>query len=165
MGASNRRYTGLMECRGLVMGREGEEIRVRVSSRDCAECGACGVFSRRGGQDVEFTVLDPGSCREGDEVVLEIPGRAVLLSFLLAFGLPLSGMAAAYVLINLILLALTGTVHQGAAVGAAAVAGGFSFWWSARLAGRKVIHPRVIAVLAREPEGAREERDADRTRP
>ncbi len=152
--ARDRPYTVRMECRALVTGREGETVRVRVSGSDCAECGGCGIFSRRGGEDVEFTVLEHGAAREGDVVLLEIPGRAVLASFFIAFGLPLLAMAATYLVLSLILLALAGVGHQGAAVAAAVVTGGLSFWWSARLVGRKSVRPRVVAVLGKGVDGA-----------
>lgn len=156
-----RPYTWGMECRGVVTAREGGLARVLVSASDCAECGACGVFSRRGGRDVEFTVLIHGTVREGDVVVLEIPGREVLTSFLVVFVLPLLAMAAAYLVIAFLLLAITGAVNQGAAVGVAAAVGGLSFWWSAKLVGRRLVHPRVVAVFGREPEGMGSETDAD----
>ncbi|WP_458010707.1 SoxR reducing system RseC family protein [Candidatus Solincola sp.] len=140
-----------MECRGLVVGREDGRVRVRVAGAECAECGACGIFSRCGGREVEFTAHDETGAQEGEEVVLDIPDRAVLLSFLAAFGIPLLSMAAAYLLVYFLFLAVGGSVHQGAAVITAAAAGGGSFWWSVRLAGKRVIHPRVISVVGKGP--------------
>lgn len=136
-----------MECRGVVTERGSGWVRVRVAASDCARCGACGIFSRRGGEEVEIIALDDTGAREGDEVGLEVPGRAVLLSFLLAFGLPLLAMAAAYLLAFLLFLAAGGKANQGAAIAAAVAAGGACFWVSVRVAGRKLVHPRVTSVI------------------
>jgi positive regulator of sigma E activity len=138
---------GTMECRGVVTERGSGWVKVRVAASDCAQCGACGIFSRRAGAEVEFTALDGTGVREGEEVGLEIPGRAVILSFLLAFGLPLLAMAAAYLLAFLLFLAAGGKANQGAAIGAAVAAGGACFWFSVRLAGSKLVHPRVTSVI------------------
>lgn len=140
-------YTWLMECKGVVVGREGELVRVRVTGRECAECGACGIFSRGSAREVEFEAHDEAGVQEGDEVILLISDRSVLGSFFAAFGLPLLAMVIAYLLAYLFFSVLRGGAHQGAAVAAAVAAGGVSFWWSVKVAGRKLIRPRVTSVI------------------
>lgn len=136
-----------MECRGLVLSREGDWVLVRVTGMNCVECGGCGIFSRRSGQDMEFTARDYAGAQVGDEVIMEIPSRDIILSCLIAFGLPLLAMAVVYGLVVLFFLLAGREIPEGPAVIAAAAAGTLSFWGSVKMAGRRKIHPHVTAIL------------------
>lgn len=147
-----------MECRGLVLGREGDRALVRVARANCGECGACGLFAPRRERDVEFTAYNREGAEVGDEVLMVIPPRDLFVSYLLAFGLPLPAMAAAYGLVAVLFLLAGRDVPQGLAVAAIVVAGAVFFWAGARLAGRRGLRPEIVSVLGRgnppEREGA-----------
>ncbi len=138
-----------MECKGLVLGREGDRALVRVARTHCSECGACGLFAPRRERDVEFIAHNRADAEVGDEVLMVIPPRELLISYLLAFGLPLASMVAAYGLMAALLLLVGGYVPQGPAVAATIVAGAVFFWVGARLAGRKGLRPEITHVLGK----------------
>lgn len=141
----------------MVVRKVGQAVLVRVAKVDCAQCGGCGLLARRGEHAMEFRVRDGKGAEEGDEVLLRVPPRRIVLSYLVLFGLPLLCMAAAYGTVTTIFALAGGSEPQGAAVFAAVAAGLAGFWMGARLAGRRGFSPEVLAVLGKAGEGGEKE--------
>ncbi len=137
-----------MECRAVVTEVKGGRAKVRVARVNCAECGGCGLLSRDREQVMEFSAAARLGVEVGDEVILEVPSRRLLLSYLVIFGLPLLGMVAAYLSV-MALAALAGFGGAGPAVVAAVAAGGVSLWSGVKLAERRGLSPTIIRVLGR----------------
>jgi positive regulator of sigma E activity len=95
------------------------------------------------------TPRDDGGAEVGDEVLLRVPPRRLVLSYLILFGLPLLCMAGAFGLVALSFSLAGEGNHQGAAVIAAVIAGLAGFWLGAFLAGRRGFSPEVLAVLGK----------------
>ncbi len=138
-----------MECRAVVTEVKGGRARVRVAWVNCAECGGCGLLARDREQVMEFSAAARLGVEEGDEVILEVPSRRLALSYLVLFGLPVLGVAAAY----LSVMALTTLAGVGGGEGpavAAAAAAGFAFLWlGAKMAGRMGFSPSIVRVLGK----------------
>ncbi|MBC7230986.1 MAG: SoxR reducing system RseC family protein [Actinobacteria bacterium] len=141
-----------MECRAVVMEVKGGRAKVRVARVNCAECGGCGLLARDREQVMEFSATARLGVEEGDEVILEVPSGHLLLSYLVVFGLPLVGMAAAYLSV-MALAVLAGFGGAGPAVMAAVAAGGVSLWLGVRLAERRGLSPTIIRVLGKASDG------------
>ena len=138
----------------MVVEREGHSVLVRVARVNCAECGGCGLLARRGEHVMEFKARDSAGAEVGDEVLLRVPPRRLVLSYVLLFGLPLVCMAGAFGLVKLSFALAGGGDYQGAAVIGAVLAGLAGFWAGAYLAGRRGFSPEVLAVLGKaESEG------------
>lgn len=136
-----------MDCRAEVIKAEREKALVRVARMNCAECGGCGMLSRNHDDTMEFTVPDRVGAREGDEVILHLPSRRLFLSYLLAFGLPVLAIPAAY-LAGMALSALAwGAGVQVAAILAAIISGLLAFWGGVKLADRIGLSPFIKEVV------------------
>ena len=133
----------------MVVEKEGPGVLVRVARVNCAQCGGCGLLARRGEHVMEFKARNDAGAEVGDEVLLRVPPRRLILSYLILFGLPLLCMAGAYGAVVLVFALAGGGNHQGAAVIATVIAGLAGFWAGSRLAGRRDFSPEVLAVLGK----------------
>ncbi|NPV58182.1 MAG: SoxR reducing system RseC family protein [Actinobacteria bacterium] len=132
---------------------KGGRARVRVARVNCAECGGCGLLARDRDQVMEFTASARPGLEEGDVVILEVPSRRLVLSYLVIFGLPVLGMIAAY-LAAMALTSLAGAGNGGIAVTAAVAAGCAFLWVGVKLAERAGFSPVIVRVLGRQGEDA-----------
>lgn len=127
---------------------KGGRARVRVARVNCAECGGCGLLARDCEQVMEFSAAARLDVEAGDEVILEVPSRRLVLSYLVVFGLPVLGIAAAY--LSLMALAtLAGMGGEGVAVAAAVAAGCIFLWLGVKMAERIGFSPRIVRVLGK----------------
>lgn len=131
---------------------KGGRARVRVARVNCAECGGCGLLARDREQVMEFTAAACPGLEEGDEVILEVPSRRLVLSYLVIFGLPVMGMAGAYLSV-MALAVIAGIGGVGIAVVAAVAAGGLFLWLGVKLAERMGFAPSITRVLGQAEKG------------
>jgi positive regulator of sigma E activity len=136
-----------MDCRAKVVRKEGKRALVRVARVNCAECGGCGLLARNREHTMEFNALDRLGAREGDEVILSVPSRRLVVSYLVVFGMPVLAMAAAYFIVAALYSAAGGGGGQGAGVIAAAITGLVSFWLGVRLAERIGLSPVITDIV------------------
>lgn len=146
-----------MECVAEVIELKGKKALLRAARLSCAECGACGLFSRGRDQAMEFTVDNSLEARPGDKVIIFLPSRKLYLSYLLVFALPVLAVGAAYALVT-VAFGLAGRGGaQGPAVIAAVAAGLAAFWGGIKLAERLGLSPVMREIAERgEPEKNRD---------
>jgi positive regulator of sigma E activity len=137
-----------MDCRARVIEKEGDQALVRVARINCAECGGCGLLARNREHTMEFSAVDRLGVNIGDEVLLEVPSRSLVLSYLAVFGLPLLVMAAAYFAVAAVFSLAGGGDGTAAGVVAAVLCGLVSLWVGARLAERRGLNPTIVEVIA-----------------
>jgi positive regulator of sigma E activity len=137
-----------MDCRARVMEKEGDRALVRVARVNCAECGGCGLLSRDREHTMEFFAVDRLSARVGDEVILKVPSRRLVLSYLTVFGLPLLVMAAVYFAVAAIFAFAFGGDGTAAGIVAAVLCGLVSLWAGVKLADRLGLSPVIVEVIA-----------------
>ncbi len=132
----------------MVMEKDGKRALVRVARLNCAECGGCGLFARNREQTMEFSAVDRLGVRVGDEVILKVPSRGLILSYLAVFGLPLLVMAAAYFSAATVFVLSFGGDGTGAGIVAAIAAGLVALWGGVKLADRMGLSPVIVEVVA-----------------
>jgi positive regulator of sigma E activity len=142
-----------MDCRARVMEKEGNRALVRVAQVNCAECGGCGLLARNREHTMEFNAVDRLGARVGDEVLLKVPSRGLVLSYLTVFGLPLLVMAATYFGVAAVFSLAGGGDGTAAGIVAAIVFGLVSLWLGVKLADRLGLSPVIVEVVALGEEG------------
>jgi len=142
------RYTYLMDCPAKVIKAERDKALVRVARINCGECGACGLLARSKKDSVEFSVSNRAGAKQDDEVILHLPSNRLYLSFLIAFGLPVLAIPAAYFATIAIfgLAGWTGVHAPGIIV--AVIAGFLVFWRGVKLAGGLGLSPFIKEVVS-----------------
>jgi positive regulator of sigma E activity len=135
-----------MECVAEVIELKGKKALLRAARLSCADCGACGLFSRGRDEAVEFTVDNALGARPGDKVVLSVPSRKLYFSYLLVFALPVLAVGAAYALVAVAFSLAGRGGAQGPAVIAAVAAGLAAFWGGIKLADRLGLSPAMVKI-------------------
>ncbi len=137
-----------MDCVGTVSRVEEGRAAVRVERGNCGECKGCGLFSRASREEVEFEVRSLPQARPGDRVVLRMPSGHLFRAYLLAFGVPVAAVPAAYLLGAYALAPLLRLSGQAAGVVSALCLGLAAFWAGLRLTRKLDLEPRMEAIVS-----------------
>lgn len=87
-----------MQCTGKVLEKKGEIATVRIESKKCDDCQACGFGTVRSRNIVEVNALNRIGAVKDDLVHLDVSGKKVVSASAILFMIPFAGFITGFLL-------------------------------------------------------------------